>query len=146
MKTINQRGMTLRQYDEQHRNGSRAPSGEPQPSEFEDDAVASRPSRIDARVYQASESPKVPSQQLSITRTNLGFLQCFGYALVFVMYGVIGIVAVVIGASSGPTPNAPIPTAFVFLPIVMGVLGVIVQYKINQRRNKKRMEKLTRRQ
>lgn len=140
MKTINQRGMTLRQYDEQRRNAHIPPA-----DEFEDDAEAVLPSRIAIKTNQILENAGRPNQPLGVVQASRSFVRYFGYALVFVMYGVIGIVAVVIGAATSPDPNAPIPTAFVLVPTVLGVMGVIVQYKINQRRHRKQRERLTRR-
>lgn len=140
MKTINQRGMTLRQYDEQRRNGHIPPA-----DEFEDDAEAILPSRIAVKTNQILENAWRPKQPRGVVQASRSFVRYFGYALVFVMYGIIGIVAIVIGAATSPNPNAPIPTAFVLVPPVLGALGVIVQYKINRHRQRKQQERLTRR-
>lgn len=145
MKTINQRGMTLRQYDE-HRRGEQAPPLRAhQPCEFEDDALADIPSRIPPKITQHRESVMRAIEPAKIVKFDFSFIQIFGYFGVFMMYWLMGLVAVIVGSVTSPTPNAPIPTFFVFMPMGLGVLGVIIQHKINQRRRRKQQENFTRR-
>jgi len=123
MKTISQDGDALADYDARVSRYQRTGRVDG----FENDATALMPSRV----LNNALAPDEPVGAVGFFRS---IWRAIGYCFVFVLYGFIFGFAAIAAESMSPHPAHLGPLFWMVAPVLFGLMGVGIHYRVNQRR------------